>query len=98
MHRFNFLNFNWFNSVAITFGLVHFFIAIAIYFGGFEGSWGYYFLALPDFPVTIFLILLKDILSFNLTWIILTIFGSLWWYFLGHLLSYLLGKNKNPRN
>jgi len=72
---------------------LHFIIAIFSYSLKIEGSWGFYYFMLPDFPVMLLLFLVSPMLSsfmgpnaYDATWIILISVGTVWWYFAGYLI------------
>ncbi|WP_206744499.1 hypothetical protein [Rhodoferax antarcticus] len=71
----------------VLLALAHALAVLLVYMEHYEGSWGGIFFAIPDLPVIVLLGFCKSFLSFEGYWLVLAIFGSLWWYFLGYLLA-----------
>lgn len=80
------------SAIGLILGVIHLVVAAWLFRQPFEGSWGYLPLVVPDFPVTLILVLLADILESNWTWGGFIVFGSVWWYFVGFLLGKRLMK------
>lgn len=74
-------------AIGLILGAIHLAVSVWLFRQHFEGSWGYLPLVVPDFPVTLILILLGDTLGSNWTWGGFIVLGSAWWYFVGFLLG-----------
>jgi hypothetical protein len=75
------------SPLSMGFSIVHFIVSLFLFALSSEGSWGYYFLALPDAPVVLLLAVFGQVLSYKSTWILLIGLGTIWWYVLGLLFT-----------
>ncbi|WPB55378.1 hypothetical protein [Xylophilus sp. GOD-11R] len=80
------------HRIALSLGLVHLLLVVAAYFGQVEGSWGFYYFILPDFPVFLLLGLSTKLLTNGGTWLVLGVLGTLWWISIGMFAGCLIRK------
>ena len=81
------------NIYAVALAIMHLMAALFVYNQHYEGSWGYIFFSIPDLPIIIILRLFSEYLSNFQNWIIISIFGTLWWYWIGIIIAKFLKKN-----
>jgi hypothetical protein len=77
-----------FCKLGFVFFILHVGTVFLVFKQDYEGSWGGFFLFILDMPASL-LILLP--LHWN-QWIFFGIFGSLWWYGIGFLISIIKRK------
>ena len=63
--------------------IAHALFVLTFYSMRIEGSWGAIYFVFPDFPVVMLLAFMGSYLSHEGFWVLLAIFGSMWWFGLG---------------
>ena len=77
----------WVCLPGVGWALAHLLLTLMVFVQHDEGSWAFYFFVIPDFPIMLLLALVNGALSFKSTWLFLIIFGTIWWYLLGCLIT-----------
>ncbi len=77
------------NKLGVVLLVFHAAIVFIILGQKFEGSWGGFVLFVIDFPISLLLMLLPFKWD---QWVLFGIFGSLWWYILGVLITAIMRK------
>lgn len=75
------------NTLSFVLLVVHLGVVYWVYKENFEGSWGGFLLFVIDFPIS----LLGFIPVWN-EWFFFSVVGSLWWYWIGTVISSLIAK------
>lgn len=76
-------------------GCVHLAFALWIYSQHYEGGWGYFPVAVTDFPVTLVLAVVTRSIELSSWWMSYFVFGSLWWYLVGAWLARFIHARKS---
>jgi hypothetical protein len=73
------------SRLGATLAAAHLLCVILVYAQHYEGSWGYVLFALPDLPVMLVLGLINKlvVVAPTVSWILIGVFGTIWWYMLG---------------
>ena len=80
--------------LGILLGFAHLAFALWVYSQHYEGGWGYFPIAVTDFPVTLILVAASRLFELPSWWAPYFIIGSVWWYLIGLWLTRLFSKQK----
>ena len=86
-----------FSALGLFLFSMHFTISLWASNQHYEGSWGYYYFVLPDFPVVLIIAAANTVFELESAWPLLIILGSIWWYFLGWLIARALTNRETNR-
>ena len=77
----------------VLLGFTHLTFALWVYSQHYEGGWGYFPIAVIDFPVTLILAGISRIFELPSWWPWYFVVGSVWWYFVGMWLTRFFSKH-----